>query len=152
MFSVVCGSSLCPLLPVRGIRNLQNWTNMITETSTEASKKKYLDILVHWFWWICFVFWVKSKVGADCILEEYFFNMFLYPNQLPFCRYENELSETKGWVTGRNIFFLFAQWKWTQPGQGVAWQWYCNTSREAEFWSCSFWSPCLICLSTEYRV
>lgn len=33
--------------------------------------------------------------------------MFLYPNQLPLCRYENELSETKGWVTGRSIFFSF---------------------------------------------
>lgn len=49
---------------------------------------------------------MKSEVRADCILEEYFLNMSLYPNQLPFCSYENEPSETKGRVTGRRFFFF----------------------------------------------
>lgn len=64
---------------------------------------------------------MKSEVRADCILEEYFLNMSLYPNQLPFCSYENEPSETKGRVTGRRFFFFFFLLGGKEPSQGRGW-------------------------------
>lgn len=44
--------------------------------------------------------------------------MSLYANQLPFCRYENELSEIKGWVTERIFFFSLSG---KRPSQGRGW-------------------------------
>lgn len=78
---------------------------------------------------------MRSKVRADCILEEYFLNLSVFPNRLLLGSYENKLCETgvgdwkwhgvwgKRCTAAERVLrfeedpFFFALWRGTLAGQ-----------------------------------